>query len=181
MISASLERAYARARDVIRPAAERLDVAEAECLDVAEEVERLRLAWRPKQVRVLLLAESHVWTSREQTRSRVTQSDCVETGFARFVYCIGNGEPQLVKPQVTPNKGTYQYWRLFNDTVCEPTPTSDMRLLKKGENNSEQRVRNKLRHKNSLLVRELVVFEPVAILAAQRHWLAGEFECWKVS
>jgi hypothetical protein len=43
MISASLERAYARARDIIRPAAERLDVAEAECLDVAEEVERLRL------------------------------------------------------------------------------------------------------------------------------------------
>jgi hypothetical protein len=135
-----LELAYARARDIIGS-----ELPE-ECLDVAQEVERLRLAWRPKRVRVVLLAESHVWTSREETRSRVTQSDGVETSFARFVYCIGYGEPQVVTPVVTPNKraAVAQYWRLFHDTVYEPTLDSHIRLLKKGEARSQQRMRNKL-------------------------------------
>jgi hypothetical protein len=132
-----LELAYARSSDIIGP-------ERAESLDVAEEVERLRLAWRPERVRVVLLAESHVWTSREETRSRVTQSDGVETNFARFVYCIGYGEPQVVTPRVTPNDGTPQYWKLFHDTIYEPTPTSHTRLLKTGEDNSQHRVRYKL-------------------------------------
>ena len=50
----------------------------------------------------------------------------------------------MVTQEVTPNKGTPQYWRLFNDTVCEPTPTSHIRLLKTGEKNPQQRVHNKL-------------------------------------
>lgn len=132
-----LELAYSRARDVIGP-------ERAECLEAAVEVERLRLAWRPKKVRVVVLAESHVWTSREEIRSRVKQSDGVETGFARFVYCLGYGESQLVMPTVMPNKGTPQYWKLFNDTIREPTSTSHAGLLKGGESNSQQRVLNKL-------------------------------------
>ena len=132
-----LELAYDRARDIIGP-------ERAESLDVAEGVERLRSAWQPKQVRVVLLAESHVWTSREEARSRVTQPDGVETSFARFVYCIGYGEPQVVTPSVTPNDGTPQYWRLFHNTVYEPTSNSHRGLLKTWEKNSRQRLRNKL-------------------------------------
>jgi hypothetical protein len=74
------------------------------------------LVWRPERVQVVVLAE---WTSREETRSRVTQPDGTETGFARFVYCLGYGEPQLVAPEVKPNNGTPQYWKLFQDTVLE--------------------------------------------------------------
>jgi hypothetical protein len=131
-----LERVYSRVRDIIG--------REAESLDVAEEVERLRWMWRPERVRVVVLAESHVWTSSHETRSRVAQPYGAETGFARFVYCLGYGEPQLVEPAVTPNVGTPHYWKLFHDTVCEPTCNSHMGLLKIGEREFQRRVRNKL-------------------------------------
>jgi hypothetical protein len=69
----------------------------------------------------------------------------VETGFARFVYCLGCGEPQLVCPAVERNKSgrVWQYWRLFHDTVCEPT-TSYKCLQKNGEPDCQQRVQKKL-------------------------------------
>jgi hypothetical protein len=75
--------------------------------------------WRPDRVRIVLLAESHVWTSREETLSRVVQPDGVETGFARFVYCLGGGEPQIVTPSVQPNAGAAQYWKLLHDSVSD--------------------------------------------------------------
>jgi hypothetical protein len=84
---------------------------------VAQEVECLRSAWRPSHVRVVMLAESHVWTSEAETKSRVLQPDGIETGFARFVYCLGYGERSLVVPSVSPNHGTWQYWRLFHDAA----------------------------------------------------------------
>jgi hypothetical protein len=132
-----LELAYARARDIIGS-------KQAECLDVAEEVERLRSQWRPERVRVVVLAESHVWTSRDETRSRVTQPNGIETGFARFVYCLGCGEPQLVSPAVERNTSAWQYWKLFHDTVYEPTATSHRGLTKSGERDWQKRVQNKL-------------------------------------
>jgi hypothetical protein len=131
-----LELAYGRARDIIGP-------ERAECLKAAVEVERLRLACRPDRVRVVVLAESHVWTSRGEIRSRVLQPNGIETGFARFVYCLGYGEPQLVEPAVAPNLGTHQFWRLFHDTVHGPT-IPHARVMKAGEADSQKRVLNKL-------------------------------------
>ena len=87
---------------------------------VALQVENLRLTWRPSSVRVVMLAESHVWTSEAETESRVQQPDGTETAFARFVYCLGYGERSLVAPTVLPNAGTSQYWRLFHDAVHGP-------------------------------------------------------------
>jgi hypothetical protein len=107
------------------------------------EVEQLRLAWRPQPVRVVVLAESHVWTSGDELHSRVTQPNGRETAFARFVYCLGYGEPCLVKPAVTPNSGTPQFWRLFHDTLYEPT-TPHTRVMKSGEPDWQKRTRNKL-------------------------------------
>jgi hypothetical protein len=131
-----LELAYCRARDIIGR-------DRAECLAVAVEVEQLRLAWRPERVQVVVLAESHVWTSRDEIRSRVKQPNGKETGFARFVYCLGYGEPRLVEPAVTPNRGTPQFWRLFHDTVYGPT-TPHTRLMKSGETDWQKRAQNKL-------------------------------------
>jgi hypothetical protein len=131
-----LELAYGRARDII--GRER-----AECLDAAVEVERLRSACRPERVRVVVLAESHVWTSRDEIRSRVMQPNGIETGFARFVYCLGYGEPQLVEPAVAPNRGTPQFWRLFHDAVYGPT-IPHARVMRAGEADSLKRVQNKL-------------------------------------
>jgi hypothetical protein len=99
--------------------------------------------WRPDRVRVVLLAESHVWTSRDETLSRVQQPDGVETGFARFVYCLGGGEPQIVSPSVRPNVGAAQYWKLLHDALHGPNhPHSG--LLKSGEPDSQRRLENKL-------------------------------------
>jgi hypothetical protein len=131
-----LELAYSGARDFI-------GWEQAECLQAAVEVAKLRLAWRPERVRVVLLAESHVWTSRDELRSRVNQPDGKETGFARFVYCLGYGEPCLVKPEVRPNTGTSQFWILFHDTVYGPN-TPHTPLMKSGEKDWHKRTQNKL-------------------------------------
>ena len=58
--------------------------------------EEHRSYWRPKNVRVLLLAESHAYTAREELERRLTISDdefeLVPQGFVRLVYCLGYGE-----------------------------------------------------------------------------------------
>jgi hypothetical protein len=80
-----------------------------------------------------MLAESHVWTSEAETKSRVLQPDGIETGFARFVYCLGYGERSLVVPSVSPNHGTWQYWRLFHDAARGPdAPLTEIRQRNPG-------------------------------------------------
>jgi hypothetical protein len=134
----SLERAHANLANIL--GAER-----TECFEAALVVEQLRQTWRPRdRVRVVLLAESHVWTSREEARSRVLQPDGVETGFARFIYCLGGGEPRLVSPSVTPNVGASQYWKLLHDSVRGPDQ-SHLALTKSGETNPTRRIANKLK------------------------------------
>jgi hypothetical protein len=137
----SLQDAHAELESILGPA--------IECFEAAEVVEQLRQMWRPDRVRVVLLAESHVWTSRDEARSRVVQPDGVETGFARFIYCLGGGEPQIVSPTVQPNAGAAQYWKLLHDAMYGPSqPHSG--LLKSGEPRSGKRLENKL-----ALLREL--------------------------
>ena len=130
-----LRAAYDRAASFIGP-------TWVERFQVAMEVERLRLAHRPPDVRVVLLAESHVWTSPEEAASRVRQPDGVETGFARFVYCLGYGETTLVQPPVAKNSGTPQYWRLFHDTVRGPDVVLD--TIRRSERDSIARATAKL-------------------------------------
>src|SRR5208282_6217319 len=68
--AAMIRDAYERAAKIIAARGQ-----SPESLTVAEEVERLRLAWRPSCVRVVMLAESHVWTFERDTTSRVQQPD----------------------------------------------------------------------------------------------------------
>lgn len=58
-----LEQAHHRARDIIGE--------KIKCLEVTQEVERLRLAWKLERVGIVVLAEFDVWTCREETLSRV--------------------------------------------------------------------------------------------------------------
>jgi hypothetical protein len=130
-----LELAYTRARDIIGPEG-------AECLAAAIAVEQLRKIWKPEPVQVILLAESHVWTSGDELHNRVTNPNGEKTGFVRFVYCLGYGEPDLV-PGVTSNSGTPQFWKLFHDTLYEPT-APHTQVMKSGEPDWQKRTRNKL-------------------------------------
>jgi hypothetical protein len=74
--------------------------------------------------------------------SRVTLPNGKETSFAQFVYCLGYGEKDLVKPAVQRNGGTPQFWKLFHDTVYEPNTTLAP-VMKTGERDGQKRVQNK--------------------------------------
>ncbi len=155
-----LGEAYDRAASIIGP-------QRTESFEAALEAERLRLAWKPQDLRVVILAESHVWTSRTETLARVTQPDGVKTGFARFVYCLGNGEPSLVLPQVSPNRPTPQFWRLFHDAVRGPdVPLGS--ILKQNESNPTVRVMAKL-----ALLRGYALSRPHSRLLSLRPVKAG--------
>lgn len=110
----SIEGAYQRLAPII-------GADQIEPLAAAIEVERLRQAWKPDEVRVVLLAESHVWTSDWEVNCRVSVPGQPETSYTRFVYCLGYGEPSVVSPSVAQNAGTWQYWQLFHDCLFGPT------------------------------------------------------------
>ena len=98
-----------------------------EPLESAIVAEEIRNRWRPKIVRVLLLAESHVWTPRDELNSRVSFRGREQSNFVRLVYCLGYGEPSIVNPRID-SSGTPQFWRLFQD--CLESPKSGRKKLR---------------------------------------------------
>jgi len=92
-----------------------------EAKEVAIEVERHRWFWRPSKVKVLLVAESHVFTSNEdlviQTDNTklqlVSRSSATPPpgSFVRLVYCLGYGEPEILMntPPRHRNPGLYAH------------------------------------------------------------------------
>ncbi len=58
-------------RDAYDRSASILGPNRTESFEAALEVQRLRFAWMPQDVRVILLAESHLWTRHEDNLSRV--------------------------------------------------------------------------------------------------------------
>ena len=69
---------------------------------VALAVERHRWAWKPENVRILLVAESHVYTSEEELALRVqrellpVEARHAPTEYVRLIYCLGYGETSLL-------------------------------------------------------------------------------------
>ena len=135
----TIERAHKKLTSII-------GTSEIEPLQAAIEVERLRQTWRPENVRVVLLAESHVWTSEFEAECRVRFDGQHETGYARFVYCLGYGESSLVTGDKLPeaNSGTWQYWRLFHDCVHGPSDHKNIKVLKATTPNTTRRVEAKI-------------------------------------
>jgi len=96
-------------------------------LEVVKAVEAYRQFWKPKQVKVILLAESHVFTTQEeyslQLKSnwlqRLMSSESVNypKNFVRFVYCLGYGENSLLDNWLKSNQGTWQFWKMFSYCV----------------------------------------------------------------
>lgn len=84
---------------------------------VLEAVHAHREYWRPVDVRVLLLAESHVMTPAVDAAASVSLAPFgladSPSAFVRLVYCLGYGEPDLVTPPVSKNSGTPQFWKLL--------------------------------------------------------------------
>ena len=75
---------------------------EIEAVEVAEMVEAHRWAWKPKQVRLLLMAESHVYTATEELAfdyggAHYFPRDLnAPSRYVRLIYCLGYGEKLLI-------------------------------------------------------------------------------------
>jgi hypothetical protein len=80
-------------------------------------VEAYRRYWKPATVRVVLLAESHVFTSDEDRRIAIPPVDDLQgypTQYARFVYYLGIGERDLTNDPHHPRRdGTPQFWKVL--------------------------------------------------------------------
>jgi len=119
-------------------------------LEVAKEVEKHRWHWRPKDVRVVLLAESHVFTKDDDCHNLEYQGLPGTSGlperFVRFVYCLGYGERFIAPAHVQKNRGTPQYWKVFYSCLNHVEDNDDFApILVGGTPNFAERIRNKLR------------------------------------
>lgn len=90
-------------------------------------VERYRQYWKPDNdnVRIILLAESHVFTS---DNDRLIGMPLIEnlpgypTEYAKFVYCLAYGERELTENPAHPiGYGTPQYWKVFYSCINHVT------------------------------------------------------------
>lgn len=95
-------------------------VTKIESVFVPLSVESHRWAWRPDPIRVVLIAESHVYTSLDDLNRRVRRDSLppdlshLPDPFVRFVYGLGYGEPSLLSPSLEKdNSGTRDYWLIF--------------------------------------------------------------------
>ncbi|MGB3695562.1 MAG: hypothetical protein WA865_05360 [Spirulinaceae cyanobacterium] len=93
---------------------------EPELPQVALAVESHRWAWQPENTSVILIAESHIYTSVQdfsltvQKKSLPAAAQHSPEEFVRLIYCLGYGEPELLSGETTQrNAGTRQFWDLF--------------------------------------------------------------------
>lgn len=123
---------------------------DVESFAVVAAVDKHRLHWKPERVRVLLLAESHVFTTDSEFKSQVNGIARLSTRlpreFVRFVYCLGYGENDLLNGELSKprNSGTPQYWQLFWSCLnrVETISTFDHILVSRNRNTAE-RIRRK--------------------------------------
>ena len=129
-------------------------------------VDAHREHWRPAHPSVLLLAESHVFTDEDELvemrgADEPRFGDLPDT-FARFIYCLGYGEPRFIgHPMPTPtrtlrsrkNNGSPQFWKLLWSSVNDiagRTPLATSSSTKspievlKSHTTYERRIRRKL-------------------------------------
>jgi len=122
-----LKRCYERAREQLGDGAEPFSVVETG--------EKHREYWRPEKVRVLLLAESHIYTKADecvpmQGASRFGPSGVPER-FIRLVYCLGLGEPEYLGFDIANNTSAWQFWLILSS--CANGPDSEQfRFVLKG-------------------------------------------------
>lgn len=129
---------------------------DAEPIEVLVRVEEHRAYWQPDRARVILLAESHVYTTCSELAHRVVRSDLVESGvpqqFVRLVYCLGYGENEILDQPINApkNSGTPLYWKLFYSCVHEVDSNEDFAPILVTRTTFPERIRNKLALLNCL-------------------------------
>jgi len=97
--------------------------APIDSLEVVKQVEEYRQFWKPKETKIVLLAESHVYTDKQDYEIKFKRfvNEIIPNypqHFVRFVYCLGYGENEILERKIK-NIGTPQYWKIFNSCVAE--------------------------------------------------------------
>lgn len=102
---------------------------------IVQTVDEYRMYWKPEKVRIILLAESHVHTTREEFLSEL---DCTvlnlpgyPKNFIRFVYCLGYGENSVLCKAISKNPGSLGFWKIFFSTCNHVTTLDDFSPLMK--------------------------------------------------
>ena len=100
--------------------------------------------------RVVLLAESHVFTSAAELERRIVRLPAapagIPDGYVRLVYCLGYGENGILDRRIDKpgNDGTWQFWRLFASCLDGPPRSADFRATYGSGVPDHVRVANKL-------------------------------------
>lgn len=118
--------------------------------EVVKEVARYRDIWKPEEVRVVLLAESHVHTEPSDFALRWSYKAgrLYEGNYVRFVYCLANGERCLV--DIPSNRGTWQYWKLLYSCLNPISDDTDPPILRRCTPDFDQRMGEKISLLSSL-------------------------------
>ncbi len=114
-------------------------------------VEEYRQYWKPEIVKVVLLAESHVFTTLNDMDIHFhTSLAHYPTQYAKFVYCLAYGERQITDNHEHPGRdGTPQFWKLFYSCANKVNSNHDfIPILSKTP--FHQRIFNKIHLLNQL-------------------------------
>ena len=116
-------------------------------------IEQYRRYWQPEKVNVVLLAESHVFTSDVDRACRLKKFKELPgypDFYARYVYCLAYGEQTCTDAGKHPPKdGTPQYWKLFYSCLnrVDSNKSFFSPILKSGTT-----TRDRLKNKIDLLI-----------------------------
>ncbi len=137
----SLERTYSEIKESIKS---RL---EFESFKVVKSVDDHRNFWKPYKIKVLLLAESHVFTRDSENNKPMRYYGFPElrecpTGYVKLVYCLGYGEKDIVN--VPTNRGTPQFWKIFVSCLNQNFGSEGKKILLSQTPEFLQRIRNKI-------------------------------------
>ena len=112
---------------------------------VVESVENHRNFWKPKKIKIILLAESHVFTKVSDHNHILNYStfenlEGCPTNFVKLVYCLGYGETNLA--DIQRNYGTPQFWKIF--VSCVDKNQNFNKILISKTINCQERLNNKI-------------------------------------
>jgi len=118
-----------------------------EPFSVVKSVNEHRNFWKPKRVRILLMAESHVYTPIEEYNHTLQYSAFPELygcppNYVKLVYCLGYGEREFSR--VNSKSGTPDYWKIFTSCVHQNYNSEFSKILLTETKNQNQRLQNKI-------------------------------------
>jgi len=109
-----------------------------EPFDVVQAVEEYRQYWKPKNIKIILLAESHVYTTLEDFQNIFESPPSIlpnyPKNYVRFIYCINYGASNTGQRNSHNKWGTPQFWKIFFSTLKHITKNSDFSPTKSFDN-----------------------------------------------